>query len=173
MRHIVHYAKLIAPALLVIFILGSKPAKVKGQEPAKKEKKTYAIKVVKEEDGNKIVLDTTFTWMDEEGLAHTLLDLNLEDLDLEDLGGEGIMMKVKETDDGHAYVYCFSSTDEDGKSKARGIAKTICMEKDGVWTISSDEDGDMKLIVKSKKDGESEADIYIVKSGSRNKKKKK
>lgn len=76
MKTLMYYLRMIIPTLLVIFILGGKPAKVKGQEPGNNEKKTCVIKVVKEKDG------------------------------------------------------------------------------------------DMKLIVKKKKDGDSEADIYIIKSGS-------
>ena len=162
MKDLLYYLKLITPALLVIFILGGKPAKVKGQEPEKKEKKTYTIKVVKDKEGKKVVLDTTFTWVDDEGLEHTLLDFDLDDCEDND-----IIMKVKETDDGHAYVYCFSTSDEKGGVKTKALAKTICSEKDGVWTISTDEDGDMKLIVKKKKGANSEADIYIIKSGSK------
>jgi len=69
--------------LLVIFILGARPAKVGAQETEKKEKKTYAIKIVKDKDGKKVVLDTTFTWTDKKGIEQKLLDLDLEECEAE------------------------------------------------------------------------------------------
>lgn len=40
MKTLMYYLRMIIPTLLVIFILGGKPAKVKGQEPVNNEKKT-------------------------------------------------------------------------------------------------------------------------------------
>jgi len=70
MNKIAYYLKLFLPVALAIFILGAKPSKARGQEPEKKEKTTYAIKAVKDKDGKKVVIDTTFTWVDDEGLEH-------------------------------------------------------------------------------------------------------
>lgn len=162
MKIFFQYLKFITSAFLVIFILGSKPAKVKGQESEKKEKQTCTIKVVKDKEGKKVVLDTTFTWVDDKGLEHTLLDLDLDDCE-----DNAIIMKVKETDDGLAYVYCFSENDGKGIANTKALAKITCTDKDRVWTITYDEDGDMKLVVKKKKDGKSEDDIYLIESGSR------
>lgn len=142
MKQLIHFFRTTSPALLFIFILGGKPAPVKGQEAEEKEKTTYTIKVIKDKDGSKVVLDTTFTWVSGEELEDALLDLNLEECN-----DDGILMKVQKSDNSLAYVYCISEKEGKGVAKARAISKTICSEKEGVWTITSDDEGDMRLVV--------------------------
>ncbi len=117
MKNLMYYLKLVTPALLVIFILGGKPAKVKGQEPEKKEKKTYAIKVIKDENGEKVVYDTSFTWDDKEGMEHILADL-----DLEDCGEDGDMKLIVKKDkecESEADVYIIKSASSKDKKRKK------------------------------------------------------
>jgi hypothetical protein len=121
---------------VLIFILGARPAKVRGQEAEKKETKTVCLKIVTGSDGKKIEIDTSF-------------------------------------DDGFAYVYCISKAGEDGKTVTVRKAKTVCAEDDGDWTVTTEEDGEVRVIVKSKKDSEPLGDFYIIKTCEKDKPEKK
>lgn len=169
MKQLIHYLKLIAPALLVIFILGGKPAKVGAQETEKEKKHAICLKVVTEEDGKKVVIDTSFAF---EGIEN--LDDMIYAYDVAECGDGKVILTIKKGKNGQSYIYCYSSDMEKDLSKAivKAGVKTVYM-KDGVYAISTDEDGEVRLILKSKGEGDADSDIYIIKTTSSEKEKKK
>ena len=173
MKRVMYYLRLSLPVILVIFILGAKPAKVKGQDTEKvkvKKEKTSYIVISDGEDGA-VKTDKFIICTDGEDFDFDY-DYDFE-FDTSMVSKNCATVKVKMDSKGHAYVI----TSEDGEEKK--VRLKLMSSDDDSWTIltEDDEDGDEVTTISIKrkggKDGEDEESTWVVKKKSKEKETKK
>ncbi|MBC8435984.1 MAG: hypothetical protein H8D88_00310 [Bacteroidetes bacterium] len=116
MKRVMYYLRLALPVILVIFILGAKPRKAKGQDPDKVKTKTEKthIAVIECDDGDIVKIDTIIISSADEDFDF-VYDYDFE-FDTSMVSKNCAAIKLKMDSKGHAYII---STDEGGEKHKR------------------------------------------------------
>jgi hypothetical protein len=158
MKKLMYFLRLFTPAILIIFILGGKPARVKAQENEDKEIHAICLKVVSDKDGKKVVIDTSFTYTEIDSLKDCIVAFN--SVDCKD--GQ-LCVKVKKEKDGRAYLYCYSTGEKHGKSMTAVKTRTVKLDNQ-TCEVTSDADGEVKVILKCCGKNDPDSRTYIIKT---------
>ncbi len=171
MKRVIYYLRLALPVILVIFILGAKPSKAKGQDTEKvkvKKEKTSYIVVSDGEDGA-VKTDKFVICTGDDDDFDLVYDYDFE-FDTSIVSKNCAAIKLKMDSKGHAYVI----TSEDGEEKK--VRLKLMSSDDDTWTIitEDDEDGEeVTTITIRKKEGKDGEERYILKKKSKEKETKK